>query len=520
VIGIRNAAKALLNTLCVLQLAMVSIAHSAAPADVAAALEAARSYRSGNELSILHDFRDLLSLPNLSADLSDMSDNARWITDYLTSRGFNLETVSAGRAPYIIAERMTPGAETTLLVYAHFDGQPVDPGEWSSAPFTPTLRDAPLSSGGAVVAWDRLESPLDAEWRLYARSAGDDKAPVIALAAALDALDAAGIAPSVNLKLFLDGEEEAGSPTLAGILESHADRLKADLMLFCDGPMHQSRRRQLVFGVRGSMTVELTAYGPNRPLHSGHYGNWAPNPTDTLIRVLATLKDSDGRIRIRNYHDEVRAPTAGELAAIAAMPQIDDQLQADLAIARREGGEERIERLMLEPAIVVKGFQAGGVGGQSSNVIRPTARASLNLRLVPDQTPEIAAGHLLNHLRSEGVHVVNEAPTDDVLRRFPDVIQVDVKGGYPGFRTALDSPEALRLVRLLDQIDDKATLLTPTMGGSLPIYLFQEALEIPIILLPVANHDNNQHGADENLRIGNLWDAIDVYATVIAGYGN
>jgi len=238
-----------------------------------------------------------------------------------------------------------------------------------------------------------------------------------------------------------------------------------------------------------------------------------------LIRLLSTVKDADGRIRIPNYYDEVTAPTAAELAAIAAMPHMDDRLQTDLALARREGGEERIERLMLDPAIVVKGFQAGGVGDRSANVIRPTARASLNLRLVPDQTPEIVTRHLIAHFREQGAHVVRNPPSDETLRLYPNVVQVVAEGGYPGFRTSLTSPEATRLTRLLDRIDADPTLLTPTMGGSLPIHLFDEALGIPIILLPVANHDNNQHGANENLRLANLWDAIDVFAAVIAGYG-
>jgi acetylornithine deacetylase/succinyl-diaminopimelate desuccinylase-like protein len=284
--------------------------------------------------------------------------------------------------------------------------------------------------------------------------------------------------------------------------------------------MHQSWRRQLVFGVRGSMTVELTTYGANRPLHSGHYGNWAPNPTDELVRLLASLKDDTGQVRVAGFHDQVRDPTAAELAAIAAMPPVDDGLQAELGLAAREGGEERIERLVLDPAIIIKGLQAGGVGAQSANVIRPTARASLNVRLVPDQTPEVVLERLVRHFEAQGAHVDREPPDAEVLARHRNVLLVENRGGYPGFRTPLDSPQARRLVRLLDEIDGRSTLLTPTMGGSLPIHLFEQALELPIILLPIANHDNNQHGADENLRIANLWDAIDVYAAVIAGYGS
>lgn len=489
-----------------------------AQGDPDAAVQAARAFRAANELQIVEDFRALLSIPNVSGT-NDMLANARWIGAYLERRGFVTETVSAGRSPYILAEKKTPGATRTVLLYAHFDGQPVAPEDWASAPFVPVIRDDLVENDGQLVPWTELATPLDPRWRIFARSAGDDKAPVIALMAALDALDAAGITPSVNLKLILDGEEEAGSPTLAAILDAHADKLAADLMLFCDGPMHQTRRRQLVFGVRGSMTVELTTYGANRPLHSGHYGNWAPNPTDDLVRLLASLKDNQGRIAVAGYYDDVRPPSGAELAAIAAMPDIDTALRKELALGRTEGEGRRLERLVMEPAIVVKGLQAGGVGAQASNVIRPTARASLNIRLVPDQTPAIVLDRLMRHFAAAGFHVVTAAPGAQALAKHPRVLRVEAGDGYPGFRSAIDGPQARKLVSLLDRIDDTATLLTPTMGGSLPIYLFEQALDMPIMLLPIANHDNNQHGANENLRLQNLWDAIEIYAVVVAGYG-
>jgi acetylornithine deacetylase/succinyl-diaminopimelate desuccinylase-like protein len=495
------------------------VSAAASSASVEDVLADVREFRTANEVRILADFRELLAMPNVSANLADMDRNAEWISAYLEDRGFNTTTVSAARAPYIIAERLSAGAVKTILIYAHFDGQPVAPDDWSSAPFEPVLRDGTVESGGKVLAWPEKDARVDPEWRVFARSAGDDKAPIIALMAALDALDEAGISPGVNIKLFLDGEEEAGSPSLEQILDQHAAALDADLMLFCDGPMHQSRRRQLVFGVRGSMTMELTTYGATRPLHSGHYGNWAPNPTDDLIRLLNTLKDETGSVQVANYYDEVLPPTDAEIAAIDAMPRVDDQLRRELSLGRTEGVETRIEMLMLEPAIVIKGLQGGGVGAQASNVIRPSATASLNIRLVPAQTPEIVRGHLENHFRAEGFHIVYEDPTPEVLASHPRVLKVDAKGGYPGFRTALDGPEARQLVSLLDQIDGMDTLLTPTMGGSLPIHLFEQALDMPIILLPTANHDNNQHGSNENLRIQNLWDAIEVFAVLVSGYG-
>lgn len=499
-----------------------SVGYTTENPGVAGVAQVARAYRIENESRILNTFRDFLSLPNvynIPANTVAMDRNAAWIIDYLAQRAFTSEIVKAGRAPYILASRSQPGATETLLIYAHFDGQPVDAHSWQTPPFVPTLRTAPVEAGGQIVSWNDVVAPIDPEWRIFARSAGDDKAPLIALMTALAALDEAGIEPSVNIKLILDGEEEAGSPTLRQVLEQHGDRLKADLMLFCDGPMHQSRRRQLVFGVRGSMTVDLTTYGPIRPVHSGHYGNWAPNPTDTLVRLLTSLKDDAGEIAVAGFDDEVRPLTIAEREAVAAMPNMDELLVEELALGRTESGGQRLELAVMKPAIVIKGLQAGGVGSQSSNVIRPTATASLNIRLVPDQTPEGALAALERHIAKRGFHIVYEDPDRSVLMAHGNVIKVDAGGGYPGFRTALDSPAALRLATILNGLDDEVTLLTPTMGGSLPIYLFEQFFDMPVVLLPIANHDNNQHGSNENLRIQNLWDAIEVFAVIVATYG-
>jgi acetylornithine deacetylase/succinyl-diaminopimelate desuccinylase-like protein len=485
--------------------------HCQDASDIRGAIDSHTNVYGGQ---MLNEFRDFLSLSNISTNHEDMLANASWIESYIKKRGFSVRVVTAGRAPWILAERQIAPDAPTVLIYAHFDGQPVQPENWSTPPFEPTLK-----SGDKVLDWNAaLASELSPEWRVYARSAGDDKAPVIALMHAIDALEAAGVPIAVNIKLILDGEEEAGSPTLEKLLEGHAASLDADLMLFCDGPMHQSRKRQLVFGVRGSVTVHLTAYGPNRPLHSGHYGNWAPHPTDALMRLLTTLKDEHGMIRVPGYFDDVRDITPAEDAAIAAMPEIDRVLQDELALGRLEGGGKRIEELIMQPAIIVKGFDGGGVEGRSRNIIVPSSTASLNLRLVPDQTPAGVRKVLEHHFKREGFYVTHDEPTEQERRQHPKVLEVDWRGGYPAFRSSLDSPAARQLTEILTRLDGTPPLLTPTMGGSLPIYLFEEALDMPIIILPVANHDNNQHGRDENLRLGNLFDAVAVYAAVISQF--
>ncbi len=477
-------------------------------------------YRQQNELRILNDFRDFLSIRNTAARPDDQQKNAEWIVEYIGKRGFASEIVRAGGAPYVIAEKTVPSATKTVLFYVHFDGQPTISANWASPPFTPTLRTGAIEKGAQDLLWPTKGTPINPEWRLFARSAGDDKAPIIGLMAALDAMEAAGISPSINIKLILDGEEEKGSPTLNGVLKAYGDRLKSDLILFCDAPLHQSGNRQLVYGMRGSMTLELTAYGPLRPLHSGHYGNWAPSPNDTLMRALISLKNEDGSIAVEGYYGDVPPPNAAERAAIAAIPDIDGQLKKELAIAEREQPGKRIEELVMEPAIVIKGFQGGGVEGKSRNIIQPTAQASINLRLVKNQTPSGVKQKIETHFKAKGYHIVRRQPSLEDRRAYGKILKLDWRpGAYGAFKTPLDGVESLKLVEILNAIDGNPTMQTPTLGGSLPIVLFEENLAAPIIVLPIANHDNNQHGRNENIRLQNLWDAIDIYAAVIEKYG-
>lgn len=479
-----------------------------------------RLYRQQNELRILNDFRDFLSIRNTAARPGDQQKNAEWIVDYIGQRGFASQIVRAGGAPYVIAEKIVPGATKTVLFYVHFDGQPTVSANWASSPFKPTLRTGAIEKGAQDVPWPTEGTPINPEWRLFARSAGDDKAPIIGLMAALDAMAASDVSPSINIKLILDGEEEKGSPSLKGILTNHGDLLQSDLILFCDAPLHQSGNRQLVYGMRGSMTLELTAYGPLRPLHSGHYGNWAPSPNDTLMRALISLKNGDGSIAVQGYYDDVPPPNAAERAAIAAIPDIDGQLKKELAIAEREQPGKRIEELVMEPAIVIKGFQGGGVEGKSRNIIQPTAQASINFRLVKNQSPKGVKQKIEAHFKSKGYHIVRRQPSLAERRTHAKILKLDWRpGAYGAFKTPLDGAESLKLVKILNTIDGKPTMQTPTLGGSLPIVLFEENLTAPIIVLPIANHDNNQHGRNENIRLQNLWDAIDIYAAVIEKYG-
>src|SRR5690606_23812832 len=292
--------------------------------------------------------------------------NARHLRRLMERRGIQTQILEEGTAPLIYGELTAPGASQTLLFYCHYDGEPVEPAQWvGHEPFEPVLRDGPLSRGGAIIPLPNEETPYDDDWRIYARSASDDKAPIIALLAALDAMQESGISPDYHLKFLFEGEEEAGSPHLAEFLGKYRDLLGADLVIFADGPVYQTGDPTLYFGVRGIAKLEVTVYGPVRHLHSGHYGNWAPNPAMQLSQLLASMKDRDGRVLIEGFYEDVRPLTEEERKALEGAPAIEASLKQDLALGWTEGNNRGLPELPTLPSLNVHGMESAWVGDQS-----------------------------------------------------------------------------------------------------------------------------------------------------------
>jgi acetylornithine deacetylase/succinyl-diaminopimelate desuccinylase-like protein len=448
----------------------------------------------------------------LAKDTAAIRKNADHLRSLLEKRGITARLLELeGMPPGVYGERRQPGARRTVLFYSHYDGQPVRPSAWHGDPWTPLLRDRPLDQGGREIDW-RGGAPLPPEGRLYGRSTSDDKGPIVAMFAALDALAAAGLSPTVNLKFFFEGEEEAGSPHLEAFLRRYTDVLDADVWLLCDGPVHQSRRMQVYFGARGVFDLEMTVYGPARSLHSGHYGNWAPNPAVELAHLLAGLRDRDGRILVPGFDAEVRPLTAAEQRALAAVPDIDDALRQELALPATEAGNARLVERILRPALNVRGVSSGGVGAEAANAIATEARASIDFRLVPDQTPESVRRHVEAHLKAQGYTVVHDAPSLEVRRATTRLVHLGWGPGYPGARTSLDLPASRAVVAAVEECIGGPVIQLPSLGGSIGWEVFARVLDRPIIGVPIVNHDNNQHAADENVRLQNLWDGIEVFA--------
>jgi acetylornithine deacetylase/succinyl-diaminopimelate desuccinylase-like protein len=494
-------------------LGLALAAPSQTPSNPAA--QAARQWREAHERLILTEFMGLLALPNLAREPDHIRRNAEAVSALYEKRGVKMQLLEVpGAPPAVYGEIRTPGATRTVVFYAHYDGQPLDPKEWANPPWQPVLRDRPLEKDGRIVTLP-ADGAIDPEWRLYARSASDDKAPIIAIATALDAIKASSISLHQNVKFVFEGEEEAGSPHLADIIAKYQDLLRSDVWLICDGPVHQSRRPQIVFGARGITSLDITVYGPIHELHSGHYGNWAPNPAMMLSRLLASMKDDDGKVLIQHFYDSIEPLSETEKRAVAEAPDVDAALLQEFQLGHTDGAGKKLVELLNYPSLNIRGMSSARTGAGASNVIPSTATATIDIRLVKGITTEMAAKRVLDHIRAQGYFIVDSDPDRQIRTSHPKVAKVTLQGGYNASRTSMDLPISQLVLRTAESARGPVVKL-PTMGGSVPLYMIEQILHAPTITVPIANHDNNQHSYNENIRIQNLWDGIDLLAALLA----
>jgi acetylornithine deacetylase/succinyl-diaminopimelate desuccinylase-like protein len=493
------------------------------PAGISTAqvVQEVRDYRAGNEDRIVRELAEFLSIPNVASDTPNIQKNAAHLMEMLEARGIETHLLPIeGRGPVVFGKLIVPEATHTVIFYAHYDGQPVDPTAWTDGtPFTPVLRTESIEAGGKRIPFPDIGAKQEAiykdDWRIYARSASDDKSPIVALLAALDALRTNEIPLKMNLKVIFEGEEEAGSTHLAHILELHKNLLGADLLITADGPVHQSGRPLVFFGNRGDIGLDITVYGAVRALHSGHYGNWAPNPAMELSRLLASMKDANGHVLIDGYYDDVVPLSDLEKKALAEMPVNDADLERELGIAKPDGSGEKLVELLQEPSLNIRGLQSAYVGEHAQNVVPEKAEASIDARLVKGEDPKKKFEQIAAFVKKQGYYVINREPTMEERRTHPLIAKIIDEGGYRASRTPMDLPVSKALVKVVQDATGGDTVIAPTLGGSVPMYIFED-LGLPWIGVPIVNYDNHQHSSDENLRLGHLWRGMEIYAAILA----
>ena len=495
----------------------LALASSITAAAAASLRETVDGWVDKNQKALVTSLTDLLRIPNVAADRENIRRNAAWLREHLAARGFTAEILETAGNPLVFGELRVPGAARTMLFYVHYDGQPVNPKDWKQpSPFTPILRDGRMEDGAREIPNGLATLATFApDMRIYARSASDDKSPFIALCAAIDALKANGIQPTSNLKVILDGEEEAGSPSLVPAISKYRDRLKADVMYILDGPVHPSERPTVVYGARGNVTIELTVYGPTFALHSGHYGNWVPNPAMRLAQLLATMKAEDGRVTIEGFYDGILPMSAEEEAMLAAVPDDPPSLMKLFGIAAPERAGLSLQQALQLPTFNIRGLSSAFVGADARTIIPDKAIAAIDVRLVKETPADRMVQLVRQHIARQGWHVVDAEPDESTRARHPKIVRMAARGGTNAYRTSPAHPIAKQTVAALSAVFGEPPVQIRTSGGTVPITPFIEALGFPAMSLPTVNFDNNQHGENENLRLGHFFRGVTTIAAVV-----
>ncbi len=482
-------------------------------------LEKIRSYRESNEEEIYNNFISFLKIPNVATDTANIDKNADFLLQLMNAKGIGnvqlLKSNTKNVPPVVYGEVNVPGATKTIVFYAHYDGQPVNAALWSNSlnPFQPQLVDGRIDENASIQS--KVNFPMDNNWRIYARGASDDKGGVMAILSAFTAIKESGIKFLYNIKFFFEGEEEQGSTHLRQFLEKYKSLLQSDLWIICDGPVHQSGDKQVVFGARGDVHLSLKVHGPKNPLHSGHYGNWVPNPVMVLSKLLASMKDENGMVTVKGFYDDVIPLTSTEKKALVNIPDVDKELKKKIGFAQEEmKGKGLMESINL-PSLNINGIESSNAGTIQANVIPVSATAVIDLRLVVGNDWKRQQQKVIDHITSQGFYITENEPTDEERSKYQKIIRVTREIGYNAEKTSMDWSVARSVTAAIQQTTSNPVLQVPTLGGSLPLQDIVETLDTKFLIIPIANYDNNQHASDENIKLENFWEGIDMIASVM-----
>ncbi|MGY8986612.1 MAG: M20/M25/M40 family metallo-hydrolase [Sphingomonadales bacterium] len=463
----------------------------------------------------LKTYHDLLSIPNDTHNQDNIRVLVGWLNNEFGDRGFRLETLETETSPLVLATRLSKGATKTALIYLQADGQPVDPSLWfQENPYTPTLKAQNNKGEWNKIEWSSLNSKLNPDWRIFARSAVDSKGPITQFLTALDALDQEGVPLGFNLKVIIDTEEENGSPSLPKAVIRHKEKLKSDFLLIFDGPPHASNKPTIKFGARGIATITLKTHGPIVPQHSGHYGNYVPNPAFALAKILASMKSKDGRVTIPNFYDGVKIDEA-TLKILDAVPDDIKAIHKHLGIAQPDKVAESLQLAVQYPSINIRGLSSLKVGAESRTLVPATAIAEIDVRLVKESDPKYLIKLIRDHITKEGYNVLDHEPTMEERLTLPYLVTFTSIINYGAFRTDFNSEPGLIARAGMKNLYGEEPILIRTSGGSIPISPFVEILGIPAVSVPTVNIDNNQHAPNENIRLGNFIEGISILISVL-----
>ncbi len=423
----------------------------------------------------LNQLKDLLRYPSISTlpeHKADVADCAQYIASMAEQIGFeNVQVMPTAGHPVVYADYLHASNQPTVLVYGHYDVQPVDPlSLWETPPFEPDIRDG----------------------KIYARGSSDDKGQVFMHLKAFEALfKTTGTLP-INVKLLFEGEEEIGSLHLPEFVEAHQDQLKADILVISDTPMLGPDQPSVCYGLRGLAALQVDVKGPKADLHSGIYGGAVQNPLHALVQILASLHDQEGRVAVPSFYDDVRALRDEERSEFATLGQSESALAQELGVKDLFGepGFTALERTWVRPTLELNGVYGGFEGEGTKTIIPSEAHAKITCRLVPDQDPEQIQRAIANHIRA------NTPPGAEV-----DVTLLDRGRPYvPPF----DHPAIALASKAYEQAYGVPAAFI-RMGGSIPIVeTFQALLQMPAVLMGFALNTENFHSPNEHFSLENF----------------
>ena len=463
-----------------------------------------------NLRGVLQKHKALVSIPNLPENKENMLKNVDWVTKEFTALNFKVTSLKSPTLPVLFAEKSYNKNFKTILFYFHLDGQPVNPKMWNQEdPFVPELKAQNEEGDWEKIDWSKLDKGINDDWRIFARSAADDKAPIIMILSALEILQQQKQEPTFNIKIVIDLEEEYSSEGFLSTLDKYKDVYASDYFIIMDGPAHSSNKPTLTYGCRGIATCTITTYGSKLPQHSGHYGNYVSNPVFTLSHLLSSMKSESGKVLIKDYYEGIEM-TPEINALLESVPDNKAEIDKNLGINKPEDVGANYQEALQYPSLNVRQIETSWKGDKPKTIIPEIAMANIDVRLVIETDGAEQLEKIKKHIEGQGFLVLDRDPTDEERLNNSKIVKFTADKGVNAFRTDINSKFGSQLKEAIKETFSETPVIIRTMGGTVPIIPAIKVLNIPAIIVPMVNMDNNQHNPNENIRIGNIRQGIKI----------
>ncbi len=467
----------------------------------------------------IESFREFLSIKNDANFKNEMKPLIEWGINNFKKYGFEVDRLETPELPLLLASKVISEDLNTLLIYLQFDGQPVDNSKWDQEnPYKAVLKKR-TNNEYKIIDWSRLDNITfddikKEDLRIFARSASDAKGPVMMILNALEIMKRNNIELEYNLKVIMDFEEEISSPNLADAVKKYSSKLKSDALLIFDGPKHPSNLPTLTFGARGISDITLITYGPIVPQHSGHFGNYAPNPVFRMSEILSSMKDTNGRVTIPGFYDGIELDEK-TLKILDDVPDDEEKMMNDMQFKKPDNVGKNYQESIQYPSINVRGIESGWVREEVRTIVPSECIAEIDVRLVLESDPIRLHNLIKSHIEELGYYVIDRKPTKDERLKHNKIVTFVSSFDYDAFRTDIESEIGKWLVKSLKKTFGIEPVKKRTSGGSVPISPFVNTLGIPAVTVPTVNQDNNQHSPNENIKIENYITGIETYLGIL-----